>query len=87
MRKMLTGLGLAFFLTLAPAAAVSAETPAAPVAHSQVTPAPQQNDRDGGGNAGLWGLLGLAGLLGLMGMRRRHEHTARDHVTGTRPHP
>ncbi|MFK4040745.1 WGxxGxxG family protein [Nonomuraea wenchangensis] len=77
MRKTLTGLGLAFFLTLAPAAAATAETPVAPVAHGQVTPAPQDNNRqsnDGGGNAGLWGLLGLLGLLGFAGMRRREHH-------------
>ncbi|MEV0998963.1 WGxxGxxG family protein [Nonomuraea sp. NPDC050202] len=75
MRKTLTGLGLAFFLTLAPAAAATADTPVEPVAQSQVTPAPQDNNRDeGGGNAGLWGLLGLLGLLGLAGMRKQRNH-------------
>ncbi|MEV5504458.1 hypothetical protein AB0M50_54545, partial [Nonomuraea fuscirosea] len=55
MRKTLTGLGLAFFLTLAPAAVATADSPVAPVAQSQVTPAPQDDRRDeGGGNAGLW---------------------------------
>jgi MYXO-CTERM domain-containing protein len=83
MRKTLTGLGLAFFLALGPAAAATADTPVAPVAQSQVTPAPQQNDmrNDGGGNAGLWGLLGLLGLVGLAGMRKQH----RGHV-GTAEH-
>ncbi|MEW9552189.1 WGxxGxxG family protein [Nonomuraea sp. NPDC050783] len=77
MRKTLTGLGLAFFLTLAPAAAATADTPVEPVAHSQVTPAPQDNNRsndDGGGKAGLWGLPGLLGLLGLLGLRRHERH-------------
>ncbi|AQZ61636.1 unnamed protein product [[Actinomadura] parvosata subsp. kistnae] len=75
MRKTLTGLGLAFFLTLAPAAAATADTPVQPVAQSQVTPAPQDNNRDdGGGNAGLWGLLGLLGLLGMAGMRKQRDH-------------
>ncbi|GAA2885002.1 WGxxGxxG family protein [Nonomuraea rubra] len=75
MRKTLTGLGLAFFLTLAPAAAATADTPVEPVAQSQVTPAPQDNTRDeGGGNAGLWGLLGLLGLLGFAGMRKQRNH-------------
>ncbi|GAA3715072.1 hypothetical protein GCM10022224_095960 [Nonomuraea antimicrobica] len=76
MRKTLTGLGLAFFLTLVPAATATADTPVAPVAQSQVTPAPQQNEtrHDGGGNAGLWGLLGLLGLLGFAGMRKQRNH-------------
>jgi MYXO-CTERM domain-containing protein len=76
MRKLLTGLGLAFVLTLAPASVATADTPVAPVADSQITPTPQDNRRDeGGGNAGLWGLLGLLGLLGFAGMRRGHRHT------------
>ncbi|WP_052423286.1 WGxxGxxG family protein [Nonomuraea candida] len=76
MRKTLTGLGLAFFLTLVPASAAMADDqPVAPVAQSQVTPAPQDNNRDdGGGNAGLWGLLGLLGLLGFAGMRKQRNH-------------
>ncbi|MFG1703107.1 WGxxGxxG family protein [Nonomuraea sp. M3C6] len=89
MRKTLTGLGLAFFLTLVPAAAATADTPVAPVAQSQVTPAPQQNDMrsDGGGNAGLWGLLGLLGLLGLAGMRpKRHVGTS-EHMSNRTPRP
>ncbi|TDD24498.1 WGxxGxxG family protein [Nonomuraea diastatica] len=85
MRKTLTGLGLAFFLTLVPAAA-TADAPVAPVAQSQVTPAPQQ-ERDGGGNAGLWGLLGLLGLLGLAGMRKQRHVGTSEHVSdrGMRP--
>ncbi|HEX4813376.1 MAG TPA: WGxxGxxG family protein [Nonomuraea sp.] len=91
MRKLLTGLGLAFVLTLAPASVATADAPAAPVAHSQVTPAPQDNNRrdDYGGNAGLWGLLGLLGLLGLAGMRRGHRHTtgtAEDFGNRNMPH-
>jgi len=78
MRKMLTGLGLALFLTMVPAAAATADTVAAPVAQSQVTPDPQQRD-EGGGNGGLWGLLGLLGLIGLAGMRKQRER-AREHL-------
>ncbi|NBE92702.1 hypothetical protein FE391_09750 [Nonomuraea sp. KC401] len=86
MRKTLTGLGLAFFLTLVPAAAATADTPVDTVAQSQVTPAPQQ-ERDGGGNAGLWGLLGLLGLLGLAGMRKQRHVGTSEHVSdrGMRP--
>jgi hypothetical protein len=79
MRKVLTGFGLALFLTMVPAAAATAaDTVAAPVAHSQVAPEPQQRD-EGGGNAGLWGLLGLLGLAGLAGMRKQRER-AREHL-------
>ncbi|GAB2925348.1 WGxxGxxG family protein [Nonomuraea fastidiosa] len=88
MRKTLTGLGLAFFLTLAPASAALAEVPAGPVAQSQVTPAPQENRDEGGGNAGLWGLLGLLGLIGLAGMRKQRNHVgSAEHIThrGNRP--
>ncbi|MEV0202554.1 WGxxGxxG family protein [Nonomuraea sp. NPDC050691] len=88
MRNTLTGLGLAFFLTLVPAATASADSPVAPAAHSQVTPAPQNNaDTDGGGKGGLWGLLGLLGLLGLAGMRKRPEHTRARQDYGTPPRP
>ncbi|MFG2074768.1 WGxxGxxG family protein [Nonomuraea maritima] len=87
MRKTLTGLGLAFFLTLGPAAAATAETPADPVAQSQVTPAPQQKD-EGGGNGGLWGLLGLLGLLGLAGMRKQRSQVGTaEHVSPRGPRP
>ncbi|PZG03798.1 WGxxGxxG family protein [Nonomuraea aridisoli] len=87
MRKTLTGLGLAFFLTLVPTAAATAETPADTVAQTQVTPAPQPRD-DGGGNAGLWGLLGLLGLLGLAGLRKqRHQVGTAEHVTHRGPRP
>ncbi|HEX4814407.1 MAG TPA: WGxxGxxG family protein [Nonomuraea sp.] len=73
MRKILTGLGLAFFLTLVPAAAATADAPVASVSTSQAAqPTPQDNTKDDGGNAGLWGLLGLLGLLGLAGMRKQH---------------
>ncbi|SEH02028.1 MYXO-CTERM domain-containing protein [Nonomuraea solani] len=87
MRKTLTGLGLAFFLTLVPAAAASADTPVAPVGQSQVTPAPQNEMRDeGGGNAGMWGLLGLLGLLGLAGMRKQRNHIGTaEHVPHRKP--
>jgi len=79
MRKAFTGLGLALFLTLVPAAAATAGSVAAPVTHSQVAaPEPQQRD-DGGGNAGLWGLLGLLGLVGLAGMRKTRDR-AREHI-------
>ncbi|MCF6470140.1 hypothetical protein FAF44_17305 [Nonomuraea sp. MG754425] len=90
MRKMLTGLGLAFFLTLVPAAAATADTPVAPVAQSQVTPAPNENMHrdDGGGKAGLWGLLGLLGLLGLAGMRKqRNTVGTAEHVPHRTPRP
>lgn len=78
MRRTLTGLGLAFFITLVPASAAIADTTVAPVAQSQVAPEPQQRD-EGGGNGGLWGLLGLLGLIGLAGMRKQREHT-REHI-------
>ncbi|MEU8362844.1 WGxxGxxG family protein [Nonomuraea sp. NPDC048882] len=85
MRKTLTGLGLAFFLTLAPAAVATADSPVAPVAQSQVTPAPQDDRRDeGGGNAGLWGLLGLLGLLGFAGMRKQRNHVGTSEHMGHR---
>ncbi|NRQ35793.1 hypothetical protein HII36_28745 [Nonomuraea sp. NN258] len=84
MGKTLTGLGLAFFLTLAPTSAAVADTQVAPITQSQATPSPQPTDtnRDegGGGNGGLWGLLGLLGLLGLAGMRKRRD------VVGTAEH-
>ena len=79
MRKAITGLGLALFLTMTPAAAAAADSVAAPVTHSQVAaPEPQQRD-EGGGNAGLWGLLGLLGLAGLAGMSKTRERT-REHI-------
>jgi MYXO-CTERM domain-containing protein len=90
MRKTLTGLGLAFFLTLVPAAAATAnDQPVAPVAQSQVTPAPNDNRSDeGGGNAGLWGLLGLLGLLGFAGMRKQRNHVGTaEHVSHRTPRP
>jgi MYXO-CTERM domain-containing protein len=90
MRKMLTGLGLAFFLTLAPTAAATADTVAAPVAQSQVNPSPQPNQQrdEGGGNAGLWGLLGLLGLLGLAGMRKQKSQVGTaEHMTNRPQRP
>ncbi|MEU1881375.1 WGxxGxxG family protein [Streptosporangium sp. NPDC020072] len=75
MRKTLTGLGLAFFLTLGPAAAAATDSLAAPVTQSQPTPAPQNNSRDSGDKTGLWGLAGLIGLLGLGGLRKHREYT------------
>ncbi|MER7209889.1 WGxxGxxG family protein [Streptosporangium sp. NPDC000239] len=89
MRKTLTGLGLAFFLTLGPAATAATDSLAAPVTQSQPTPAPQNNNsnRDSGDKTGLWGLLGLVGLLGLSGLRKHREYTgtgAGAHV-GDRP--
>ncbi|GAA2697734.1 hypothetical protein GCM10010412_092860 [Nonomuraea recticatena] len=72
MRKILTSLGLVFLLTLAPAAAVTAEAVAVPAAYSQITPSPQPTEnRDEGGSGGMWGLLGLLGLLGLAGLRKQ----------------
>jgi len=87
MRKMLTGLGLAVCLTLAPVAAANAETPAQ-IAQSQLNPSPQPDYRsdEGGGNGGLWGLLGLLGLLGLAGMRKQRSQVGTaEHVTRHRP--
>jgi MYXO-CTERM domain-containing protein len=88
MRKTLSALGLAAFLTLVPAAVATAEAPVAAVSQSQVTPAPQQSD-DGGGNSGLWGLLGLLGLLGLAGMRKmgRGDHLDTHTRTTHQPRP
>ncbi|SDK62056.1 WGxxGxxG family protein [Nonomuraea jiangxiensis] len=87
MRKTLTGLGLAFFLTLVPAATATADQQVAPVAHSQVTPGPQQNAKDDGGGAGLWGLLGLLGLLGFAGMRRPRGVGTSEHMSNRTPRP
>ncbi|MCG5211650.1 WGxxGxxG family protein [Streptosporangium sp. KLBMP 9127] len=88
MRKTLSALGLAVFLTLAPAAAATADAPVAAVSQSQVTPAPQPEKAEGGGNAGLWGLLGLAGLLGFMGLRKNNrQHERGDAHTRTTHQP
>ncbi|MFI0419108.1 WGxxGxxG family protein [Spongiactinospora sp. 9N601] len=80
MRRTIAGLGLIASLGLAPTAAI-ADAPAASVAYTQVSPAPQPGGEteQGGGNAGMWGLLGLAGLLGLMGLRKQHQR-GREHV-------
>ncbi|RBQ15038.1 hypothetical protein DP939_37175 [Spongiactinospora rosea] len=79
MRRTIAGLGLIISLGLAPTAAL-ADAPAASVAYTQVSPAPQPGETDeGGGNVGMWGLLGLVGLLGLLGLRKQQPR-GREHV-------
>jgi len=89
MRKTTAALGLAAALSLTPVVASPAEAhgPANRPAVVAETPAPNQNNNDGGnGNKGLWGLLGLVGLLGLIPRRHKQQQPEqRDFVsTGAR---
>lgn len=76
-RKLLTGIGLATFLTLGPVAHAMAQT-TPPTIDRNV----DVDDDDDSDKTGLWGLAGLLGLAGLGGLARRRRD---DNVTYTAP--